>query len=347
MVAATAPAPASSGSASQDAGAQTGNGRGDAQPAPASASPAPFGGPTAANTPVPAAAPVAATPPRYTVGLGDVVDTVRLTVAASSRQGFSAARISLSPAELGGVRIDLTQTSDGLVARVVADHPAAAQILAQSAGELRSALAALGVNLAQLDIGTSAGQTGAGAQDAPGNGQGGSARSDEGTGEDLTGLPDAPSDSTVQLGQRRAHRRARLSHRKERMTTVNPATAATTTTPGVTPSNPSLNVNETQFLRLMVTQLQYQDPLSPIDSASSPLQLAQFTSVEQETQHGQQHAAQRVPRACSAAPSPTADKDGTVGTGAVQKVDLTVNGGATLTVGGVGGIDASSVTEVS
>jgi flagellar basal-body rod modification protein FlgD len=38
-----------------------------------------------------------------------------------------------------------------------------------------------------------------------------------------------------------------------------------------------------QFLTLLVTQLQYQDPLSPMDSANFTSQLAQFSSLEQLT----------------------------------------------------------------
>jgi flagellar basal-body rod modification protein FlgD len=38
-----------------------------------------------------------------------------------------------------------------------------------------------------------------------------------------------------------------------------------------------------QFLRLLVTQLQNQDPLSPMDSTNFTSQLAQFSSLEQLT----------------------------------------------------------------
>jgi flagellar hook-length control protein FliK len=194
------PAGTGSGSSGQDAGARQDGDRADAQPAPATlAAPAPFGAPTGVTAPVPAVvAPAAQTAPRYTVGLGDAVETVRLTMAASVRDGFSAARISLAPAELGGVRIDLAQTSDGLVARVVAEHPAAAQVLAQSAGELRSTLAALGVTVAQLDIGTSADPSGAGTGESAPGGQGG-ARSDQSSDGDAAGTPEAPGATTVQL----------------------------------------------------------------------------------------------------------------------------------------------------
>jgi flagellar hook-length control protein FliK len=85
-------------------------------------------------------------------------------------------RIRLSPPELGDVRVQLQQTSEGLVARVVADHQAAAQTLQQSAGDLRRALEASGVSLLRLDIGSSDGQS-----EGAGNGGEGSESSGGGT----------------------------------------------------------------------------------------------------------------------------------------------------------------------
>ena len=41
---------------------------------------------------------------------------------------------------------------------------------------------------------------------------------------------------------------------------------------------------QNQFLLLLVTQLQHQDPLNPMDSADFTSQLAQFSSLEQLTQ---------------------------------------------------------------
>ena len=47
-------------------------------------------------------------------------------------------------------------------------------------------------------------------------------------------------------------------------------------------SNPgSSELGRTEFLQLLVTQLQNQDPLNPLDSAEYAAQLAQFSSVEQ------------------------------------------------------------------
>jgi len=43
----------------------------------------------------------------------------------------------------------------------------------------------------------------------------------------------------------------------------------------------STSLGQQEFLQLLVTQLQNQDPLSPLDSAEYAAQLAQFSSVEQ------------------------------------------------------------------
>jgi flagellar basal-body rod modification protein FlgD len=41
------------------------------------------------------------------------------------------------------------------------------------------------------------------------------------------------------------------------------------------------NVDENQFLQLLVAQIQYQDPTNPTDSTAFVTQLAQFSSLEQ------------------------------------------------------------------
>jgi flagellar hook-length control protein FliK len=76
---------------------------------------------------------------------------------ASTRGGFTHARIELHPASLGSVDVHLRQTADGLMATVTAHSPEAVQQLQQAAGELRRQLEDQGVNLAGLDIGQSAG----------------------------------------------------------------------------------------------------------------------------------------------------------------------------------------------
>jgi flagellar basal-body rod modification protein FlgD len=50
---------------------------------------------------------------------------------------------------------------------------------------------------------------------------------------------------------------------------------------GVQQEAPSAELGKDEFLRLLTTQMQYQDPLSPMDSQAFVAQLAQFSSVEQ------------------------------------------------------------------
>ena len=120
----------------------------------AATTPAPAA-PTAAPAASASAAPSAPPTPARAVGLEHAVETVRLALRAGAERGVSHARISLTPRALGTIEIHLRQTSDGLVARVVAEHGAAVQQLQQAGGELRRQLEQSGINLLRLDIGAS------------------------------------------------------------------------------------------------------------------------------------------------------------------------------------------------
>jgi len=86
------------------------------------------------------------------VALQDMIESIHATVELAARQGMAQARIALEPEELGSLRIHLSQTADGLLARVSADTPAAAQALAAGRAELHQSLSSLGVSLLRLDI---------------------------------------------------------------------------------------------------------------------------------------------------------------------------------------------------
>lgn len=69
--------------------------------------------------------------------------------------------------------------------------------------------------------------------------------------------------------------------------TVSAPTSVTPTTSqaqSATPASTSLTSDFQTFLRLMTTQLQYQDPMNPVDSTQYLSQLASFSAVEQQTQ---------------------------------------------------------------
>jgi flagellar hook-length control protein FliK len=111
-----------------------------------------------------------------TGGLQQAIETLHATVELAARQGISQARIALRPQELGDIRIHLTQTAEGLLARVTADTPAAAQALAAGHAELRQSLGTLGLNLTRLHIGHS-GQATVQGDGATAQGRGGDDRS--------------------------------------------------------------------------------------------------------------------------------------------------------------------------
>ena len=60
------------------------------------------------------------------------------------------------------------------------------------------------------------------------------------------------------------------------VTTPNPTPQASATTP----KNPMGQLGKDDFLRLLVTQLKYQDPMSPSDNQQFMAQMAQFAMVE-------------------------------------------------------------------
>lgn len=64
-------------------------------------------------------------------------------------------------------------------------------------------------------------------------------------------------------------------------TSVTPTASQTQT---AAPASTSLTSDFQTFLRLMTTQLQYQDPMNPVDSTQYLSQLASFSAVEQQTQ---------------------------------------------------------------
>ena len=135
---------------------------------------------------------------------------------------------------------------------------------------------------------------------------------------------------------------------------VTAGTSATTGT-GTTSTGGAQSLNENQFLQLLMTELKNQNPMSP--SSSDPTQfmtqLAQFTSLEQETNTAQSTSQLASGQGTSSAVSLighvvtyTDPTTGATGTGNVQSVQIT-SSGATLTIGGTSGIAPGAVTEVS
>jgi flagellar basal-body rod modification protein FlgD len=141
------------------------------------------------------------------------------------------------------------------------------------------------------------------------------------------------------------------------MTTA-PTTAATATSSSATsatstaePVNPNGELGKNDFLKLMIAQLQAQNPLEPSNGTEYVSELAQFSQLEQTTNLAQANtedaASQRVAQAVGLIGHKVSytDSTGTAQTGTVQSVEIT-SGGATLTVEGTAGVALSGVTEV-
>ena len=110
-------------------------------------------------------------------------------------------------------------------------------------------------------------------------------------------------------------------------------TTASTATTGAT-GTPSADdqLGKDTFLKLMVAQLRYQDPLNPTDSADFLAQSAQFTSLEKletvASQSAQAFAAQLAFGASSLVGRPVTytAADGTEASGSVASVRFTATG---------------------
>ena len=129
----------------------------------------------------------------------------------------------------------------------------------------------------------------------------------------------------------------------------------TTSSASSTAAQPGGSLSETNFLQLMMAQLQNQDPLNP--SSSDPTQymseLAQMTSVEQETNVAQSTSQltseQNAASALALLGHTITYTDPTSGsqtTGTVQKVSFS-SAGPTLTVNGQANVNPGTVTDVS
>src|SRR3954449_12720035 len=128
---------------------------------------------------------------------------------------------------------------------------------------------------------------------------------------------------------------------------INSVTGAPVGTDGVAVSTKkSGDIGKDDFLKLLVGQLQHQDPMQPADDTQFISQMAQFSQLEQETNTAQStgNIATQLGRSSALGlighTVSYLDGDENTQTGTVTQVDVDKDGNATLTVGTTGGIDA-------
>jgi flagellar basal-body rod modification protein FlgD len=136
------------------------------------------------------------------------------------------------------------------------------------------------------------------------------------------------------------------------MTSINTATSTPPTTGTQATGNPNGVLGKDDFLKLFVTQMQHQDPMSPMDDSAMVAQMASLSTVEQLTNlsatNAQMAAALNSANAVGLLGRTVSwtDDSGQTQTGLVEKV-TTTDGTTSLTVGGTAGVDPSTITQVA
>src|SRR6266480_1149889 len=136
------------------------------------------------------------------------------------------------------------------------------------------------------------------------------------------------------------------------MSNTNPITQALTNPTGASQAKSATpTLGKDDFLKLLVGQLQHQDPLAPSDDQQWIGQMAAFSQLEQVSNTAA--ATQKIVDTLNMNGTLSLighnvtylDTTGASHSGTVETVDVT-GGKATLTVDGVAGIDAGTVTQV-
>jgi flagellar basal-body rod modification protein FlgD len=137
------------------------------------------------------------------------------------------------------------------------------------------------------------------------------------------------------------------------MSVSSPTSSTDTSTIGGTSTSSSASVgsdlNEGDFLDLMMDQLKNQNPLNPADPTQYMSELASFSSLDEEMQIQSSSSESASNQAASSALSMLGqnvsytDSNGNTASGTVSSIDFT-SSGPTLTVGGTSGISLSEIT---
>jgi flagellar basal-body rod modification protein FlgD len=112
-----------------------------------------------------------------------------------------------------------------------------------------------------------------------------------------------------------------------------------------TPQQPSAELGKDDFLKLLVGQLQHQDPMEPLKDQEFMGQLAQFSQLEQMSNVASTLQADRAFALIGREVAYDDKATGALVTGTVEKVVID-KGQPTLTIGGKAGIKTDAIREV-
>jgi flagellar basal-body rod modification protein FlgD len=135
------------------------------------------------------------------------------------------------------------------------------------------------------------------------------------------------------------------------MTAIPTTQAASATSPSVgsasaaSPENPNSVLGQNDFLKLMIAQLQAQNPLEPSNGNEYVTELAQFTQLEQTTNLATASELSSAVQLIGHTVTYGDPSTGGATTGKVESVQSSTSG-PTLTVEGVPGVKVSNVSEV-
>jgi flagellar hook-length control protein FliK len=91
-------------------------------------------------------------PVRPYLATRSVEEVAHTVVRVASRDGSTQARITLQPAELGGIEVRLRMHAHGVTAQLTADTAQGAQALQQASADLRQKLESQGISLQSLEV---------------------------------------------------------------------------------------------------------------------------------------------------------------------------------------------------
>ena len=135
------------------------------------------------------------------------------------------------------------------------------------------------------------------------------------------------------------------------MSTVSPTTPPAST-PGTQAANAAATLGKDDFLKLLVAQLQHQDPMNPTDNNEFMSQMTSYSTLEQVTNMAGANAAMAANLQLSQSVGligrtvTWTDADDVSHTGVVEKVSHK-DGLPVLTVSGTEGVDPSTITQIA